>query len=470
MATCLPPTLRQLFVAAYLAGMALLTLGVLWLLQDRLSTYLHAELLGNGRMLAERLVGESRLALSQGSSENIRPLLETVCTYPNVLGVLVASADGKAIASGGDRPEAPDADVLARLSDGTRHIEWSDRMVVLAPVFSVSKPVSDPYGNYGPEIYGGSPQGARTLKGMGYVALTLSKTQLETDLRKINEYTLTVMVTGILSFTVLLMWLLRQLTQPIKALARTMADPETVGRFDPVAVRGVREARTIAVAFNALIGKIAQFSRELADSKAEIQRQNVLLTQTVNEQIDELRRQNARLEEASRVKSQFIANMSHEVRTPIHNIVGALAILDARDQTPFSDEQKSQVLAIHSNVDRLLGEINGILDFSQLGSHSLRLKERSNNLESLSEHTVRQFNNRAEAKQLALSLTFAPGLPEWVCVDGPQFTKVLGILIDNAIKFTDHGTVQVSVGGQSTSGTFHTRLMVQDTGIGIPTE
>ena len=73
--------------------------------------------------------------------------------------------------------------------------------------------------------------------------------------------------------------------KPRSALARVMADPETINQFRPVAVYGVREARAIARAFNQLIGEFAEARRALSDSKTEIERQNRLLAQTVTEQI-----------------------------------------------------------------------------------------------------------------------------------------------------------------------------------------
>lgn len=471
-----PPTLRQLFVAAYLVGMVGLTASLIILIQGRLKAHFHQELTETGQALAESLVTESRLALLQGTAANVQAHLNAVARYPSVSGVIVATPDNSVIALSGRPPSPPITEALA--DDGwkqTRAVERSDQLLIVAPVLARSQPAaSDTVETRNgwlesPETHLDRSPDAQEV---GYVALTLTKAKLEADLQKINRHILAVMVVGLLAFTGLLLWLLRQLTHPIKALARTMADPETINQCRPVAVYGVREARAIARAFNKLIGEFAEASRALSDSKTEIERQNMMLAQTVAEQVAELKRQNAQLDlacrdakAASRAKSEFIATVSHEMRAPLHVLLGNIDLLK---DTPLDDHQELLRAMMQEEGERLLMEIESILDFSRLGAHRFVLKTRSFRPRPLLERAVKPFEHRARAKNLQLDLKIDARMPEWLCADGEQIGRILGILLDNALKFTARGRIDARAAFKPSSPrSGQLRLYVRDTGIGI---
>lgn len=149
-------------------------------------------------------------------------------------------------------------------------------------------------------------------------------------------------------------------------------------------------------------------------------------------------------------------------------MIGALSLLD---KTPLSDKQKSFLVMMREDADRLLREIDGILDFSQLEARGLKLQERPCDLKSLLARSVRAFESRARAKKLHLSLSLDPALPQWVRADDRQLEKILRNLIDNAIKFTARGRIRVRAGGRPAGeGAVAFRLFVRDSGIGIPPE
>ena len=340
-----PLTLRQLSGGAYLAGILLLAVGVVFALGRHLDDHFRRELSDRGRALVERLAEDSRLALIQAESDSLRPRLETALADPNVAGIVVATARGETLAAAGPNPLPPGAAFPA--GDGLHVAETEQTLTLVAAVRP--HPLSDDY-----FARGATGAAAEPAAPLGFVALTLTKAKLQSDLRAIGRYVLAVMGAGALLVTLLALGVLDRLTRPIKQLARTMADPEAVRHLRQVEVRGVREARVIATAYNALIARVA-------DSQADLARQ-------VEEAVREVMRQNAELvvareqaEAASRVKSQFVANMSHEIRTPMHGLMGALSLLD---KTPLSDKQKSFLVMMREDADRLLREINGILDFA----------------------------------------------------------------------------------------------------------
>jgi two-component system sensor histidine kinase BarA len=446
-----PLTLRQWSGGAYLAGILLLAVGVVFALGRHLDDHFRRELSDRGRALVERLAEDSRLALIQAESDSLRPRLETALADPNVAGIVVATARGETLAAAGPNPLPPGAAFPA--GDGLRVAETEQTLTLVAAVRP--HPLSDDY-----FARGATGAAAEPAAPLGFVALTLTKAKLQSDLRAIGRYVLAVMGAGALLVTLLALGVLDRLTRPIKQLARTMADPEAVRHWRQVEVRGVREARVIATAYNALIARVA-------DSQADLARQ-------VEEAVREVMQQNAELivareqaEAASRVKSQFVANMSHEIRTPMH---GFLGFLDMLGETPLTQLQRSHWRLLKHSVTNLLVVINKILDFSRLEAGKIELQSQPFNLRKTLDNTVQLFTPNARAKGLKLLLAVEPNTPERAIGDRQHLTQILCNLIDNAIKFTRRGSIRVSA--QAAPGSdpsfFQCRLSVQDTGIGIP--
>ncbi len=460
-----PFTLHQLFVSGFLIGMLALSFSVILFLQQRLSAYFYGDLIENGRTLSLRIAEESRLPIIQAAVEHIESRLETLAAYPNVTGLMIFDSRGKTLSAFGSNPVPPRMNTLVGASTTRTHvIERPDSVTIMTPVHErkITSPNRDPHAFGGRVRQPTTPSTSRDAPNIiGFVVLTLTKTPLQADLNQINRHILIVMWTGILSFTAVMLFALSQLTRPIQRLARVMSDPETVARFRRVEVRGVREAQLFAITFNALMARIA-------DSQADLARQ-------VEEAVREMKRQNAELvvarkqaEAASHAKSQFIANVSHEIRTPLHGLLGALSLLE---KTPLSDKQNSYLVMIREDADRLLREMNSILDFSQLEARGLPLREQPCPLKKLLERVVKPFEVRAWAKKLRLTLSLDPDLPEWVRTDGEQFEKVIHNLIDNAIKFTAQGQVRIRAWHQQTDeDTCDLHLSVEDTGFGISPE
>lgn len=469
----LPFTFRQLFLTVFIAGMVGLTIGVMLILGKSLKAHALQELTLTSRAIVQRLALDSRLPLLQGEADNIKTILETLAAYPNVTGVLVRSQTGQTLAMKG--VISTDLLTAQNLSESEKSgaIVAQDQLTVFAPVHS---PFSDALAT---DLYREAPtssanaqdqKSARAI--LGQVALTLSLAQLKADSDAINRLILTIMTIAGVTVTVALFCLLELLTRPIKNLAHAMSEPHTVTDFRPVAVDGVRETQIMASAFNALIGTVAQFSHELSQSKAEIERQNTQLTQTVNEQVEALQAQNVKLEEARRKeqteserKSEFIAHLSHEIRTPLHSMVGHLSFLK---NTILTDDQSYFTEMVQQSADEVLHTINSILDFSKLNVHLFTLRERPCALKRLIKQTIKPLYHRARAKQLQFILSINPALPEWVHTDGEQLSRLLRILIDNAIKFTARGRIDVQVDFKPIDKkSMLLRCRIQDSGIGI---
>lgn len=181
---------------------------------------------------------------------------------------------------------------------------------------------------------------------------------------------------------------------------------------------------------------------------------------------EDLRQARDAAEKANRTKSEFLASISHELRTPMHGIIGmSELVLDS----PLSGEQKDCVEAIHSSAHVLLHIINDILDLSKIEAGKLQLNPAPFELHAFLKTSLRLLVSTARSKGLAFHIKVAEGTPLHWRGDAVRIAQILTNLAGNAVKFTHEGgsvTVQVSAGDQCAAGRFLI-LEVADTGIGI---
>lgn len=168
-------------------------------------------------------------------------------------------------------------------------------------------------------------------------------------------------------------------------------------------------------------------------------------------------------EMASRAKSEFLAHFSHELRTPLNAILGMAEI--ARESQSIS-EIRECLTRLTRNGEVILEHISGILDISKIESGEMDLEERPFDLPPLVEGAIESLALRAADRQLAISCYIDSAVPERVTGDAHRVRQILINLIGNAIKFTDAGSVDVSVYQEDGQICFS----VQDTGIGLTPE
>ena len=182
----------------------------------------------------------------------------------------------------------------------------------------------------------------------------------------------------------------------------------------------------------------------------------------------ELKKMTETAQALGEAKSQFLAQMSHEIRTPMNAVIGITEVLL---DTPLTPEQREMVDTIRSGGETLLTILNDILDFSKIDAGTVVIESRPLDLHDLVERTVNLFRKSAEKKGLGVELECRPGIPATLLGDAVRFRQILSNLLNNAIKFTEQGRIQVQVGGTYRGGSlFELHCRIKDTGMGIPTD
>jgi two-component system sensor histidine kinase/response regulator len=170
-----------------------------------------------------------------------------------------------------------------------------------------------------------------------------------------------------------------------------------------------------------------------------------------------------RAEEASAAKSEFVANMSHEMRTPLQGVIGSLQ-LAIEDGPPEATVRRLETA--RRSAEMLMSMIDEVLDFARIEARRLELEPVYFPLRDVLAETMRSVGTLAAAKRLTLSYYVHPDTPETVWGDPARVRQVLINLVGNAIKFTPEGEVAVQVERVGTN----IRFAVRDTGVGIPAE
>lgn len=173
-------------------------------------------------------------------------------------------------------------------------------------------------------------------------------------------------------------------------------------------------------------------------------------------------------EESARMKENFIASISHEMRTPMNAIYGMSNLLA---QTNLNEEQRSYIDSVKQSSEILLGVINDILEVSTLQNGKMDFELKDFDLNELMANLVNVMQYKKNEKPLDFILNIDPAVPRFIKGDKLRLNQILFNIVGNAVKFTDEGQVKISVElFEHKADVYRLKFIIVDSGIGIPEE
>jgi len=300
---------------------------------------------------------------------------------------------------------------------------------------------------------------------IGYVAV-----QVDTSKVKLNQQSqvliaFSVVILGSLISAIFAFRLIKNVTSPVTSMVQ--------------AVDRIREGKLESRVSGKLIGElnflkngINAMAQSLGDYHDEMQRSIDQATVDLRESLEQFEIQNVELDiakrkaqDANKVKSEFLANMSHELRTPLNGVIGfTRQVL----KTPLTETQRDYLQTIERSANNLLAIINDILDFSKLDAGKMVIESIPFALRETIEETLTLLAPSAHKKNIELSLRINQQIPDSLIGDAMRIKQVLINLANNAIKFTEKGSICIDIEAvniQENKATL--KVTVTDSGIGM---
>ncbi len=219
------------------------------------------------------------------------------------------------------------------------------------------------------------------------------------------------------------------------------------------------------VMFTALTLSASDKERRVAsDALAETNR---TLEKRVNERTEALAIAQKETENASHAKTVFIAQMSHEFRTPLNAIIGYSDILTMNMLGKLTDEQTETVGFMRQNAYRLLGLINDTLDIAKIEEGKLTREDTEISIRPFFDELLQSMRSLTAKKPITIQTHYFENTPQRLVVDAPKIQQIIVNLVGNAIKYTPKGFITIEIGMKSAS---HWFFCVRDTGIGMSPE
>ncbi|MCF8302752.1 MAG: response regulator [Bacteroidales bacterium] len=209
--------------------------------------------------------------------------------------------------------------------------------------------------------------------------------------------------------------------------------------------------------------RLSQFNQKLEE---EIKERTTQLRKELDERkkVDvSLKKALKQAEDANYLKNAFLSNMSHEIRTPLNGIIGFSSLLEQELSMIENEELFEYAKGISQSGERLLHLLNNVIDISRIEANDLEIDLRSCDVNDVAEKTGDLYSFTANEK--GLKFNFTPGEIPQAMADESNLSRILSDIIDNSVKYTERGFINISTGFDKTQNEIFIR--VKDTGIGI---
>ncbi|GEM_PF-6917086 len=295
---------------------------------------------------------------------------------------------------------------------------------------------------------------------IGYAVVALSTREADAATLRAISFSLASALLFIVIGYVLVQFLASRITGSLGRLTEG-AKALRQGRLDSrIEVADQDEIRSLADSFN-------EMALALKTDIAEIEQMAASLSRLNRELEDKVRQRTRQLEEANRHKSAFLANMSHELRTPLNSIIGFASLLLDRVDGDVNPDQEESLEKIVRNSHHLLQLINEVLDLSKIEAGKMEFRPEEFDFRDALQGVINIVAPLAREKPgLSLTTAIPPDFPGAIWADRQKFKQILMNLLTNAIKYSEHGTIEVAAAEEPD----RVVVSVSDQGIGIKPE
>ncbi|WP_286234887.1 two-component sensor histidine kinase BarA [Thalassotalea sediminis] len=444
--TIVPTTLIGLFIASYFSYSS----------YTNLNDYLE----NRARSIIEPIAISATRSLQEKERDSLRELINFAHRSQSELvkSITIFTKDNQVFVTSAYHGDTE----LMRISAGeqipltTQFIHQNDHLILRTPVIDEKSSTQIIANNNLQQVT------------VGYVAVQIDKNSIQ--LAQQNQFIIafSIALVGAFISGLLSLRLIKNVTRPITSMVQ--------------AVDRIREGKLESRVTGQLIGElnflkngVNAMAQSLGDYQEEMQRSIDQATLDLRESLEQFEIQNVELDiakrkaqDANKVKSEFLANMSHELRTPLNGVIGfTRQVL----KTPLSDTQRDYLQTIERSAANLLAIINDILDFSKLDAGKMVIEKIPFSMRETVEETIVLLAPSAHSKNIELSLRVVPNLPDSLIGDAMRIKQILINLANNAIKFTDKGSVNIDIDCEHKDDSIAIlKITVNDTGIGINAE
>ncbi|MGB5326096.1 MAG: ATP-binding protein [Pseudomonadales bacterium] len=407
-----------------------------------------------GLQATENFAQLSELALIYDNGDNGREAAIATLNFPSIKHVAIVNSENKIIFDEGETSEA----ILNQLSRDA----WQDRTAKIVSKTSSTWQLAAPvFTDYEEEASDDILTGDEVLaeKYLGYVAIQVDAGKVKQVQYEIFLRNLVIGLIYGFAFFLVILASLRRLLEPMSKLASSMA-ASTDGGYASTEItpHASSEVHKISTAYNAMISALAERDHRLRSQKSLLETEVALQTGELVEARD------AALE-ANRHKSEFLANITHELRTPLQSILGYTELLrETLDDEGLRGYEKD-FEKITRNANHLLLLINSILDISKIEAGKMDINTRQTDLMQLLENAVSTVKPLVEKNNNTLNVTIET-TKNILYADEQKIFQILLNLLGNAAKFTENGTIDVIVNAANSMLV----IEVCDDGIGMSAE